>query len=213
MARKPVHLTATVKSPGGRQAMWEAMRRLRRFTVDEVAKAAGAEHATVLTYVMSLNKGGYLTVAGTLDRTTSFRAATGSQRAANIYEIANDVGFEAPRVRRDGSPCTQGAPREQMWRTMKMLGDFTYRDLAVAASTEAHPVNEVDAQSYCMFLGRANYLVVVAEAKKGKGRHSLTRYRFVKARDTGPLAPMVQRVKSVFDPNKREIVWHEAVDE
>lgn len=98
-----------------------------------------------------------------------------------------------------------GAAQEQMWRTMKILSDFTFRDLAISASTEAVMVNEEAARDYLGALSAAGYLITV---QKG-GPNRPARYRFNRARNTGPKAPMIQRLKTVFDTNTRQVVWQE----
>jgi hypothetical protein len=194
--RKPVHLTVTSGKPQGRQGIWEAIRAQREgFTVASLATATDIHRDTIRTYVRGLEAAGYVDVPAPI---------------APFYRLVRDVGVEAPRVTRDGKPVTQGAAREQMWRAAKMLTEFSWRDLAIAASTEATPVNEDDAKDYCANLAKAGYLAVVVLGKaSGKGSMP-TRYRFVRSRNTGPRPPMVQRLHSVFDPNERRIVWQEA---
>jgi hypothetical protein len=199
--RKPVHLTMTTKKPGGRQAIWEAIRRLGDFDVPQLAAACKAHQKTVQDYVDCLFASGHVAL---VDR----------PEAGMMFSLIRDVGVEAPRVRADGSPVTQGLPREQMWRTMRnrSLGDFDYRDLALWASTDDVAVSAIDAGDYVKHLFRAGYLILAAPAKLGK-KPCLARYRFDMRRDTGPKPPMVQRMKTVFDPNERKIVWFPEVEE
>lgn len=202
--RKPVHLISAGRKPGGRQAIWAAIRANRDgFTVISLAKATKTHRDTVRSYIMGLLAGGYIMV-GTTD----------GPIPVAVFRLVNDVGVDAPRVTKDGKPVTQGAGREQMWRTMRMIhGDFSWRDLAIAASTAAVSVSEEDAKDYCANLAKAGYLIVAAKGKAiggglGKGGTGIpTRYRFVPAKYTGPKPPMVQRVSSVFDPNLGKIVW------
>jgi hypothetical protein len=90
-----------------------------------------------------------------------------------------------------------------MWRTMQLIVSFSPRDLAGTASTDQMPVSEVDAKFYLKALKAAGYLQVVKEATK----KTQACYRLIKR--TGPLPPMVQRTKVVFDQNLGEIVHHE----
>lgn len=206
MPRKPVHLTMTPAKVTGRQAIWEAVRRLKRFTLIELWHETKEERATVRTYLTSLERGGYVEVVEKkLPPATAIGIRSPSRFKEQVYKLVRDVGIEAPRLKRDGTTSTQGAAREQMWRTMKLLGDFTFRDLTAAAATEAIPIHEVDAKDYIKHLYRAGYLTLVTASTP----RSPAAYRFVKARNTGPRAPMVQRLKSVFDPNTREVVWQE----
>jgi len=200
--RKPVHLTMSAKKPGGRQAIWEEIRKLRVFTVPQLALACKTHKKTVQSYIDCLCASGHV---------VETEEAILGQR---VYRLDRDAGVEAPRVRADGSAVTQGLPREQMWRTMraKSTADFDYRDLAMWASTDDVPVSEVDANDYVKNLAKAGYLILVAPTKGGRGS-SIARYRFDQRRNTGPKPPMVQRMKTVFDPNERKIVWFPEVEE
>jgi hypothetical protein len=204
--RKPVHLTMTAKKPGGRQAIWEAIRRLGTFSVPQLAAACKGHQKTVQDYVDCLVASRHLAFLGGLDVL--------GPGGVLMLQLSRDVGVEAPRVRADGSPVTQGLPREQMWRTMrdKSAGDFDFRDLALWASTDDVAVSAVDAGDYLKHLFRAGYLILVAPAKHGKDARP-ARYRFNPRRNTGPKPPMVQRMKTVFDPNERKIVWFPEVEE
>jgi len=196
--RKGVVELAAAGEPSGRQAMWERMRELRRFTLADLDHL-NVERDTIKTYVRSLVRGGYLK----MERSDG----PGGRYAPALYELLRDVGLEAPKLRRDGSPAHQGRSREQMWRAMKMMGKFTPRDLAVTASTEDAAVSEDDAKSYVKHLFAAGYLAVL---RAGKPPRTQGLYRLVK--NTGPLPPMVTRAKIVWDPNLGRIAWHEAVD-
>jgi hypothetical protein len=193
MSRKPVVALASSGRPYGRQAMWDAMRQLRRFTLSDLADKWGRD--AVREYAWCLEAGGYLKRVGESARFQPI-----------VYELVRDVGREAPRLQRDGRPVTQGAGREQMWRAMKMLPNFTFVDLAINASTEAVRVGEAEAQDYVHYLLRAKYLVIVRPATpRAKAVYRL-------ARNTGPRPPMVTRAKVVFDPNLGCIAWCEEVD-
>ena len=180
-----------------REALWAAMRRLGRFTVRQVCEETRLGIHTARDYVRGLEAAGYLRRVGSV-RT---RGGPIACRAA-VYELVRDVGVEAPRVRKDGTEVTQGRGREQMWRAMKILGEFSARDLAVHASTEAHAVSLEDAKHYIKYLVKAGYLAVV-RARKGEPY----RYRLLPSKNTGPRAPMIQRVRQVFDPNLGRVVW------
>ncbi|BAE49252.1 hypothetical protein [Paramagnetospirillum magneticum] len=206
--RKPVHLVAAGGKPQGRQGIWEAIRAAREsFTLPGLVAATDIHRDTVRSYLRGLEAAGYIVA---LDRPNFADGAT------KVYQLVRDVGVEAPRVTRDGKPVTQGAAQEQMWRTMKMIrGDFSWRDLAIAAATAETPVAEEAAKDYCANLAKAGYLAVVTVGKgvvgAGKAGGVPTRYRFNRAKNTGPKPPMVQRVNSVFDPNLRRVVWIEEV--
>lgn len=190
MSCKPAHVAAAASRPEGRDVIWREIRALKRFSIFdlECRTRMGAER--IKAYVVGLTNAGYLA-----------RAVKVDPLARAFWGLVRDVGVEAPRVRRDGTPVTQGAARDQMWRTMKVLKAFSYVDLQVAASTETSPIDRDDAKHYCSYLARAGYLAISVPG----GPNRPGRYRFV--RNTGPKAPQVQRVKQVFDPNLKKVMW------
>jgi hypothetical protein len=197
VSRQPIDQQKASRIPVGYEGLWQVIREKRRFTVVEVQDETGHRKDTVRDYVKRLERAGYVKMADA--------RRINAANPTKIYALVKDVGREAPRLRRDGSPCYQGRNREQMWRTMKMLsangGTFSPRDLAVAATTEVAAVDVGDAKDYAKHLLKAGYLVLV----KASNPHRQAEYRLV--RNTGPKPPMVQRVKQVFDPNLNAVVW------
>lgn len=193
--RKPIDQLSKVGRPTGRDAIWQLVRKLKRFTVGEIARELVVHDKTVRGYLTALEKSGRL-VSEKADR-----------RSARIFSLENDTGAETPRIRADGSVVTQGRGTDQLWRTMKILKNFDAEQLARAASTTAHTVSVVHAKDYIWALHKAGYLALVAKAKHG-APSALARYRLV--RKTGPAAPMIQNTKRIWDPNLNEITWSEA---
>jgi len=183
MSRRPVDQISALQT---REALWEA---IRKFQGPFTSRQLRNETRCTVSQVSEYLKG--LTAAGILTKERS--RSTGQPHR---YELANDVGVEAPRVRRDGSVVTQGRGREQMWETMRAMVRFSARDLHVFASTDEHSVALSEAAAYCNTLHQAGYL--------SKDREFYTLHR-----RTGPKPPMIQRTKAVFDPNLGEVVWRE----
>ena len=52
-------------------------------------------------------------------------------------------------------------------------------------------------------LQRAGYLKVAVS----KGPYRRARYMLIPARNSGPQAPLIQRIKQVYDPNLGKVVW------
>ncbi len=197
MSRKPVHLEAQGPK-GSRQAMWEEIRRLHLAGQPINAPDVRGQLKTVVPvgrvrdYLTGLEKAGYLR-----------RIAEPRKSGQPVqYTLARDVGVEAPRARRDGSEPAQGRGREQMWRTLRILGEFSARQLASAASTPAVPVAEATASEYCRYLKAGGYLQTARPSAPGQAE----RFRLVKSRWSGPRAPMIQRVKQLYDPNTGKVV-------
>ena len=195
MGLKPIDKTRPEER---RQGMWSAMRKLITFTVHDIFWAAKVEKDSVRDFLVCLENAGYV---------TCHRPAQRGPKNPNIYTMVRGLElYEPPRVRRDGTPVTQGNARENMWRTMRILKEFSAKDLAINASTEECMVVEIDARDYLHHLAKAGYLAVT---RQGKGGVTM-RYRFIQQRYSGPKAPKVQRVKAVYDPNLGRVVWTSA---
>ncbi len=192
MARKRVDLIAAHPKPSGRDALWAAMRELKLFTLRDLRRATDVPKRTCTSYLQGLVAGGYLEST----KTVNYEPTNSPQP---VYELIKDVGVDAPRVKADGTPVIQGKSREIMWRTMKILSEFSIKDLAV------HGVKEIDAKDYVRYLAKAEYL-----ARVGMSRPS--RYRFLRSMNTGPKPPMVQRIKQVFDANLGHVMWRAGED-
>ena len=199
--RKPVHLVAVGKKPGGRDAIWAEIRKQREFTYRSLTEATDIPKKTIGDYLKGLEAAGIVKSeqeAGTAEsRTGNKKQVSGTLQ----FSLVKDCDVHAPRVRKDGSAVLQGRATESMWSAMRFLKQFTSRELAIHASTDEHPVSEVHANDYCKTLAKAKYLRVVKAGRPGR----LAVYQFV--RFTGPKAPMIQRIKQVFDPNTGEVVW------
>lgn len=168
----------------GRQEVWEAIRLGRNFfTLASLIDATGANRKTIEDYLRCLEPAGVI------------------QRAGDSgFRLIDDRGHHAPRLNRKGEPVTQGAGVDNMWRSMRMLGQFDARAIAVHSTTMTVTVSEATAKAYVGMLVRTGYLRVVVKAVPGK-RPAV--YRLV--RNSGPKPPQVQRVKHVYDPNTKEV--------
>lgn len=207
MGRKPVHLEMVGgKSP--RQRIWLAIRELAAgFTVysigKHVVKAKKIEESVIHTYVRSLEKAGYIENITTPDATP-----IGS---AHKWKLVRDNGIEAPRLKSDGTSVTAGLGTEAMWRSLRIIGEFNAIELAASASAGDEEVSPETAKAYLRFLHLAKYVDIVkpARAVGGKRGAIAARYRLNPGKYTGPRPPMIQRTKSVYDPNLGKIVWQE----
>ncbi|MCE7520353.1 hypothetical protein LZG37_19630 [Halomonas titanicae] len=182
-----------------RQAIWETLRDMHAkglaiTTVDvSLLMPDAVSQGRVRDYLNGLENGGYLA-----------RIDVPRKSGEPVqYTIIKDVGVEAPRVRKDGSTPTGGLGREQMWRTLKIVGDCTARELADAATTPKVEIAETTANEYLRFLAAAEYVAIIRPGSPGV----MTRYRLVSSRWTGPRAPMIQRTKQLYDPNTGEVVY------
>lgn len=185
MSLKPIDKRNPMQT---RAALWAAIRELQEFTPRQLRGETRCTQGQTEEYLKGL------AAAGIVER-----------RETGLYALINDCGNEAPRVRRDGTLVTMGMGREQMWRTMRLLGDFTALDLAISSSTEDTPVKENTAKEYCRFLTLAGYLV---EIRRGRGGIPSI-FRFLPSQYTGPKPPMIQTCRQVWDANTERVVWME----
>ena len=170
-------------------AVWERIRALCIFSLGEVSAEIGVDRKTARDYVKRLEAGNYIEPFG--------------EPEEGRWRLKHDAGVHAPRLKRDGTPSTQGAGTMNMWRAMRLMGEFSPRDLAAHATTDTVSVSEATAKSYCSMLLKADYLRVRQKAVPGK-RQAV--YRLV--RHTGPLPPQIQRVKQVWDANLRKVTFY-----
>ncbi len=201
--RKPVDLEM-IGGKSKRQRLWMAIRARRDgFTLLDIACVTDIDTAATRSYLQSLERGGFT-------EQCNVTRVVGEEKC---YRLLKDNGLEAPRLTIDGKPVLQGRAQEQMWRTMRILGgDFNYQKLAELASTGEVTVAPLAARDYLKHLAHAGYVTVVS---KGKGRGAggtPSCYRFNHSSYTGPRPPMIQRTKSVYDPNVGKVVWQEAID-
>lgn len=185
-ARKPAH----IELQGGkthRQKVWDAIRQYKKnWTLNDLNQSSGVKRTTIETYVRSLVKGGYA-------------ECTGRSGQWKKYDLIRDNGIEAPQITNAGQPTQRGRGRENMWRTLHIVNrHLTAVELAEMASTNVTPVSARTASEYLRYLAKAGYAQRYLEDRTA--RYRMTKY-------TGPRPLMIQRSKSVYDPNLDQIVW------
>jgi len=182
-----------------RQLVWEALKGEAaksdaRMTLSVLCSRTGVDRKTAGDYLIGLIAAGYV---DQLD--DAFLGCP-------TFRLIQDGGYHAPRLRKDGSPVTQGVGVINMWRSMRIMKVFTAPEIAQISSTAGVSVTEATAQSYIGMLFATGYLVVIEKANPGVGRKAS--YRLV--RNSGPKPPMIQRVKRVYDPNTGQV--HQKVE-
>lgn len=201
--KQPVEMTGLLTP---RERVWQSVRRIglkQRFTAMMVEDGCRptVSYGVVSQYLRDLLAAGWL---AQVDKVEPVKA--GNRFAAPVYQLLK-TDFEAPRVGFMGKRVDQGLGRMAMWRAMKVLKDFDFRDLARAASHPTSLVEERTAQLYLNALARAGYLTMLREPT----RQQAGRYRL--KRDTGHHAPAITRIKSVFDRNLGEFTWQQTGQE
>lgn len=200
MSRKPIN---KLRPDETRDAVWEEIRCQNgygSFSVSEIAYSTQLGVDTVRDYITGLFNAGYL-VKVERPLPESFKT--------QYYRLERDCGIEAPRVRKDGTEVVMGRGREQMWRALGIMAQkgirFTFRDLCLYSSTDEIPVAEDDAKHFIRYLYAAGYLLQVEAGKPGIP----ARYRMMQSKWTGPKPPQIQRVRQLYDPNLKRVVWSE----
>lgn len=172
-----------------RDVIWAEIRKQREFTRRSLGEATNISKGTISDYLQALKAAGVVRHTGA------------AKDGAYLFTLVKDRGVRAPQPRKDGSEVKQISANEAMWNAMRLLKQFTARDLALHASTEVSSVSEKNAAGYCWHLTKARYLGIVTFGRS----HKPAVYRFV--RFTGPKPPMILRTGQVFDANTAEIMW------
>ena len=200
--RKPVDMEMA-GGKGSRQRAWETIRKFGMgtpFTMAKLSIKTNIHEGTLFTYIRALERAGFL---------TSEEVGRNGVAVKKQWTLVRDNGVEAPRLTRDGKPLQQGLGTEAMWRSIRIIGEFNYRDLSAHASTSGYEVKEGTAKAYVAALLEAGYLNVT---KKSENKaNGIARYRLKANMNTGPRPPMIQRSKQVYDPNLGKVVWQEEV--
>ena len=171
----------------GRDFVWEALRRLREADCGTLSRESGQPVGLVEDYTKALVKAGIVAVE------SQHTGPLGRPR--RLLRLVKDLGLDTPRVRKNGE-LIPSSGRQRMWRAMGILKEFSPRDLAATASLPAAPISLREAEYYCEWLAKGGYL-----RPSGSGR-----YVVVPAMRYGARAPLIQRVRRLFDPNTGEIV-------
>ncbi len=191
--RKPVQLER-IGGKSNRDLIWAEIRRQRSFTLKSLSKCLrNTTEDTIRSYLTCLCAADYL--------------ASHDNGKTIIYALLKDCGVDAPRLRKDGSPVTQGRGNENMWRTMRILKTFDWQDVMIAASTETVKITKKTARAYIETLAKAGYLRCISESKPGVRAI----YRFVK--NTGAKPPVIQRGGSLYDPNVGKVVYSRSTNQ
>lgn len=204
MSRKPAHLERT-GGKGARQRIWEALRASNGSTTyAELSRVSKVDIQPLTEYMRALARAGYI------ESPTPDDAPIGT---AKVWMLIRRAGVEAPRVTAEGKPVTQGRGTENMWGTMRRLSSFNARELAAMSSADNVTVAEGTAKKYIAVLHVAGYLKLIQPAIQvgGKAGAIPARYQVVKP-ITGPRPPMIQRTRSLYDPNLGKVVWQEEPD-
>ncbi len=158
------------------------------FLPEDIQRACGVSPSVAARYVRNWKRTGVAEVARADGHRRYYRIAAHARADQATQEIRDEM-VAAPSETQHGN----------MWRTMRLLSEFTPTDIAAHSSTEETYVSELIAGAYCRVLVAAGYLRVVRKAVPGKRTAT---YRLI--RNTGPHAPREKRVRAVYDENLGE---------
>lgn len=184
-----------------RQHIWEAIRAInaspKELTTYAVARKSNQDDQTVRGYFRDMEKAGIVSKIRNVGR---FDAE---------WELLKDEGVEAPRITRSGKVSKYAAGAENVWRALRILGEFTAAEASVAASVNGVSISEFGAHVYLSGLAKAGYVT-----RRGGTPGVKTRFSLVPTRYTGPKHPIYQRdFHQVYDPNLDQVVWRKADQE
>ncbi|MDO8776586.1 MAG: hypothetical protein Q7K57_49310 [Burkholderiaceae bacterium] len=195
MSRKPIEKEFKgLQTP--RERVWAAMLKLSRApfdgTFDKLVLQDHCDPMVPFTVVDDYLDA--LEASGHLQRVSGKAPIKGQFTESIRFKLIKARG-EAPRVQRSGGLVKQGGGNEAMWRAMKVLSVFDYKDIGRAATLGDLVVKPEAAKCYVLALARAGYLTLIKPPKSGApGRYQLTN-------NTGMHAPSITRKKVVFDRN------------
>ncbi|MBK5960810.1 hypothetical protein CCR97_21760 [Rhodoplanes elegans] len=190
--------TVPVVIPRGHDHFWAVIRELDKrgsWTVSDIDGASNAIKSNIHDFVRRLVAGGIARV--------DIRRPSG----AATYRLITSPTV-TPRLRRDGTQAPPSA-QQQLWNAMRQLGQFTWPELAMAASTDELIIGALTGRSYVARLVAAGYLVAVVPGGPGK----LAVWKLKPGMNTGPKAPRILRAHVVFDPNRNAVMGAAAAEE
>lgn len=177
-----------------RQRMWEAVRDNRSgFTPRQIVKLSSQTSMSVENYIRALSRAELIELV-----------EDGGRFLDHRWRLIRDEGAEYPRVASNGKRSRRGLGLENLWRTLRIMGEVTAADAAEMASIGDVVVTQSYAANYFDVLVRAGYLV----ASESDYQRAQT-YRLAPGRRAGPRHPVVQRSEAVevFDPNLNKVVF------
>lgn len=174
--------------------MWVAVVSLERFTAIDVglvvSKKVAINTGTVRSYLLRLNKGGYIRLDGM------------KAHGERIYILYCENVGNTPRLNVDGSQVRE-RKTQRVWRAIKILRRFGVKEVMITGSMPGDPISESSVRSYLGWLVNAGYVVSPRQPRNIGMRY----YRIVPSKCAGPRAPIVRRRVELFDPNLDEVVY------
>ncbi|PTU04780.1 hypothetical protein DBR45_00080, partial [Pseudomonas sp. HMWF031] len=157
-----------------RQYMWEAVRDNRNgFTARQIAQQSRQAGMSVENYIRALSRASLIELVD-----------EGKKFVDHQWRLVRDEGAEYPRVASNGKRSRRGLGLENLWRTVRIMGEITAADAAEMASSGGVVVTQTYAANYFAVLVRAGYLVA------SEHNHQLAQtYKLAPGKRAGPRHP------------------------
>lgn len=168
---------------GLREQAWEFIQDQTEFRNEDIVTAVGVALSTAQKWVYQWERKNLIRIVR-------------SERKKRFYRVTGKQTEVPPSYRADMSAVSRQTAHGNMWRSMRMMRQFSPTDLAIHSTTDEVDVPEQAAKEYCRMLCRAKYLRVIEKALPGRRE---PRYRLIN--NTGPKPPREKRVRAVFDEN------------
>lgn len=151
---------------------------LGHFSIEHLHTTAGVSRSLAQRYVRDLLDEGVLEII-------HYRR-NGSQDE-NVYQLIQAV--PVPDWKKVQSS------RYRIWSAIRILQTFRLLDLRINSE-----ILESSIKKYVQYLLRSGYLEIIESRLNGSKSYNL----YLLVRNSGPLAPVVRRNHTVFDPNLKE---------
>ncbi len=171
---------------GLREAAWDYIQSQTEFRAEDIARATGCAASTAQNWIYQWEKEKLIRIVR-------------SEIKKRFYRVTGKHAPLPPSFRTDMSAVPNQTIQGNLWRTMRMMKQFSPVDLAIHSTTDEVDVTDQAAKEYCRMLLRAGYLRVVEKAIPGR-RDPL--YRLIN--NTGPKPPVEKRIRAVYDSNRDE---------
>lgn len=161
-----------------------SMMSLKKFSIQELQAACGASRTVVQRFVRDALNLGCLEL---------IQARENGKASGDVYQL-----LQVPIV--PFTPPTKRDSRSRAWTSMQILPLFSLPDLEISAL-----ISESNAKKYVQSLLQTGYLQVIRQRTNGSRDYNV--YQLI--RNSGPLAPILKRDGTVFDPNTNTLYTKE----
>jgi Fic family protein len=150
---------------------------LKSFSVEELQNLADVSRSSAQRYVKELLHDGLLKIV---------KQRRNGDRGGDVYKLTQTLPL--PNWKEEQSS------RNHIWSTIRILQTFTLPDLLIDPK-----VSESSVKKYIKYLLKVEYLKIIEPRLNGSKSYN----RYLLIRNSGPIAPIICRDDTVFDPNSK----------